>query len=453
MGWLQVPQEHLQWLHVPVEWLQKGSTVPTVTEDTNRAKDVETAPTSILSKRHPTSSASENSDTSTPATFTISKSAKSRGRPKVRKQQKVSGKKERMTRGKEKATKLVQGTLVPVPSLNNLVKLLDRDYRYIDIKSSTQSLSERSVPQSKKAIAGIFTSEESENDIRYIFPQWFVTKAQSAIQQFRKAVPVDCGEDGVGVRVPRFGIYQLRDINAMDRWHRALKCITDVEDTVVWAVNTSNKRLSLPDELLDGVSDDIGMREQKIKTLLLRGGPRTPFGTLSSLSLLTLRGNKWQDDACMAQGLVLLQKENTKVGIIDPIFHRFRDREDKLRVIRSGTPFDSANELVLMGLHVDNNHWCGIVFDFRPETRSVTVFDPLQATNTNYYGMCDDLLKDLFGELRANMRLKKKTKPRQPDGANCGVMVLLFFECYIRGISMPTSQAPQCCALCGCAIY
>ncbi|KAI9996933.1 hypothetical protein PInf_000200 [Phytophthora infestans] len=125
---------------------QKGSSVPTVTEDTNRAKDVETAPTSILSKRQPTSSASENSDTSTPATFKISKSAKSRGRPKVRKQQKVSGKKERMTRGKEKATKL-------------------------------------------KAIAGIFTSEESEKDIRYIFPQWFVTKAQSAIQQFRKAVP------------------------------------------------------------------------------------------------------------------------------------------------------------------------------------------------------------------------------------------------------------------------
>ncbi|ETO59242.1 hypothetical protein F444_22387 [Phytophthora nicotianae P1976] len=338
-----------------------------------------------------------------------------------------------MTRGKEKTTKLVQGTLVPVPSLNNLVKLLDRDYRYIDIKSSTQSLSERSVPQSKKAIAGIFTSEESENDIRYIFPQWFVTKAHSAIQQFRKAVPVDCGEDGVGVRVPRFGIYQLRDFNAMDRWHRALKCITDVEDTVVWAVNTSNKRLSLPDELLDGVSDDIGMREQKIKTLLLRGGPRTPFGFY--------RHSRYS--RCVKiNGLVLLQKENTKVGIIDPIFHRFRDREDKLRVIRSGTPFDSANELVLMGLHVDNNHWCGIVFDFRPETRSVTVFDPLQATNTNYYGMCDDLLKDLFGELRANMRLKKETKPRQPDGANCSVMVLLFFECYIRGISMPNKPSP-----------
>ncbi|KAE9173457.1 hypothetical protein PF002_g29304 [Phytophthora fragariae] len=65
---------------------------------------------SILTKRHPASSASEGSDSSHPTSFTLTKSSKSRGRPKVRKQQKASVKKSRMARGKENAAKLVQGT-------------------------------------------------------------------------------------------------------------------------------------------------------------------------------------------------------------------------------------------------------------------------------------------------------------------------------------------------------
>ncbi|KAE8891602.1 hypothetical protein PF003_g24353 [Phytophthora fragariae] len=65
---------------------------------------------SILTKRHPASSASEGSDSSHPTSFTLTKSSKSRGHPKVRKQQKAPVKKSRMARGKENAAKLVQGT-------------------------------------------------------------------------------------------------------------------------------------------------------------------------------------------------------------------------------------------------------------------------------------------------------------------------------------------------------
>ncbi|ETL25241.1 hypothetical protein L916_20885 [Phytophthora nicotianae] len=112
---------------------------------------------SLLTKRQVTSSVIEGSDAPRPAAFTISMSAKSRGRPKVRKQQKVSEKKSRIPCGKQKATKLIQGTLAPVPSLSNLVKVLDEDYSYSDIKEPLQVLSERSLPQTKKAITGIFT--------------------------------------------------------------------------------------------------------------------------------------------------------------------------------------------------------------------------------------------------------------------------------------------------------
>lgn len=183
----------------------------------------------------------------------------------------------------------------------------------------------------------------------------------------------------------------------MDRWHRVMKNVAEAEDAVIWAVNTSNKRIPVSAELSDGVSDDIAEREQEIKRLLLRGGRLTTFGSLPCLSLLTLRGNEWADDACMGHVLVLLQRENQKIGIIDPIFYRFLEKEDKRRVVSSGGPFNAANELVLMALHVDNNHWCGIVFDFRPESRLINVFDPLQAAKSKYYDMCDMLLQDLFG--------------------------------------------------------
>jgi hypothetical protein len=188
---------------------------------------------SIVTKRHPASSASEGSDSSRPSSFTLTKSSKSRGRPKVRKQQKLPAKKNRMARGKEKAAKLVQGTLSPVPNLQRLMKRLDEDYNYNDVQKTLQTLSERSLPQSKKAIAGIFTVEECADDIRYVFPPWYVTKAQNAISQFRNGLAVDCGEDSVGVRVRRFGVYMLKDINAMGRWHCAMDNVDNVEEAAI----------------------------------------------------------------------------------------------------------------------------------------------------------------------------------------------------------------------------
>ncbi|KAE9095801.1 hypothetical protein PF006_g23925 [Phytophthora fragariae] len=144
----------------------------------------------------------------------------------------------------------------------------------------------------------------------------------------------------------------------------------------------------------------------------------------------------------MGHGLTLLQREHRQIGIIAPIFHRFQAREDKLRHVSTGDPFNTANSFVLLALHVDNSHWCGVVFDFRQQSRSITVFDPLQAPKSKYYSMCDVLLRDLFGGVCKLMTIKKETKSRQPDVASCGVMVLMFFECYLRGIEMPRKPSP-----------
>ncbi|KAG6948844.1 hypothetical protein JG687_00015228 [Phytophthora cactorum] len=49
--------------------------------------------------------------------------------------------------------------------------------------------------------------------------------------------------------------------------------------------------------------------------------------------------------------------------------------------------------------------------------------------------MCDKTLCDLFGEMYATMEIKK-------DVASCGVIVLMFFECFIRGINLPPKPSP-----------
>ncbi|OWZ07877.1 hypothetical protein PHMEG_00019666 [Phytophthora megakarya] len=88
------------------------------------------------------------------------------GRPKVRKQQQISEKKKRIGESKQKATKLVQGTITPVPRLEKLKTLLENDYCYKTNQQKSQPLSER---------------DECETNIWYFSPQWFVTKAPKAI--------------------------------------------------------------------------------------------------------------------------------------------------------------------------------------------------------------------------------------------------------------------------------
>ncbi|ETK75444.1 hypothetical protein F442_22294, partial [Phytophthora nicotianae P10297] len=70
--------------------------------------------------------------------------------------------------------------------------------------------------------------------------------------QFRKALAVDCGEDAVAAQVLGFGIYQLKDINAMGRWQSVPKNVSNTEEKISWAVNSANKRIAVPVDLFDG---------------------------------------------------------------------------------------------------------------------------------------------------------------------------------------------------------
>ncbi|OWZ02514.1 Cysteine protease [Phytophthora megakarya] len=124
----------------------------------------------------------------------------------------------------------------------------------------------------------------------------------------------------------------------------------------------------------------------------------------------------------------LLRRENTNVGVVDPVMCHLHDRESKLHHISQGGAFNfrvtplhnASNDIVVLAMHVDGNHWCGIVFDFRVDFKSITIFDPLQAGKSKFYDMCENMLQDLFEEKYDTMQLKKETKYRQPDVANCG---------------------------------
>jgi hypothetical protein len=368
----------------------------------------------------------------------VTKRATSRRRPKVKKKQGFTEKKQRVARGKKVTAKLVQGTLAPIPSILNIAKLLDKDYTYEDAHQGLPALSIRDVPKTKKAIAGIYAPDEFNDDARFVFPERFVAKVQSAILAFRETLLTEdeSAEDSVGGRVPRFGHFHHKDIIAMNRWHTCMGYLAETEDAISWANNTSIKRVGIPDELSDGVSSEPSERENAIKQLLLRGGRSTPFGEIPYRSLLTFRENVWMDDNAMCHGLALLEREHSNIGVINPIFMRFKEHEVKLRAATVGNPFRNTSDMVLLPLHIDDNHWFGVVFDFRRDSRGITILDPLQAPKSKYYDACETQLKAVFGEMCQLLTIKRETHLRQPDMASCGATVLMFFECFIKGITI-----------------
>ncbi|KAF1786627.1 Ulp1 protease family, C-terminal catalytic domain [Phytophthora cactorum] len=154
----------------------------------------------------------------------------------------------------------------------------------------------------------------------------------------------------------------LKDINAMNRWHTCMEYLSQTEDAINWAVKPSIKHIPIPDQLSDGV----------------RGLTTIVWGT----------------------GLRYCNV-NTKAGVVNPLFMRFEHREQQLTAIKAGNPFVETNNIVLIPLHVDNNHWCGAVLDFRKESRGITVFDPLQASKSKYYDVCEAPLKFVWRNVHA----------------------------------------------------
>ncbi|KAF1795010.1 hypothetical protein GQ600_259 [Phytophthora cactorum] len=65
---------------------------------------------------------------------------------------------------------------------------------------------------------------------------------------------------------------------------------------------------------------------------------------------------------------------------------------------------NSRNHSSLLPLHMDGNHWCGTVFNFKSSPPAILLFDPQQKGKC--LDACEDILKELFpDQVPSNVRL------------------------------------------------
>ncbi|RLN72367.1 hypothetical protein BBJ28_00023756 [Nothophytophthora sp. Chile5] len=382
----------------------------------------------------PSASSSSSEDRS----FFVSKSAKSRGQPRVRRNQKREDKKQRMVVSRKEAKQLVQGTLAPVTDLKAIAKILAAPFSYDSANEILSSIPIKTVGARKQAFARLVSPEECVKAVKYVLPKHFVAKCMAAMKSFKAALSITPeSDDSMGVRVPKLGILCHADIDTMMKWHQGTKTLETVCDTAAWAEASSFNRLDIPTGFDEFKECPTVARGAAIRQLLVNTTRHSPFGEISNLSLLLLRGHEWLDDDCLMHIMTTLQELHPFTGIITPMYSRISDEANKYKVIATTKPFNAANKHVLLPIHLKDSHWCGAVFSFKEEPKTLTIFDPQQDDAQIEY--CKETIGDMFGEMAKSMKVVRQEGMQQRDGVNCGVYVLLFFECVIRGIPFPTS--------------
>ena len=104
---------------------------------------------------------------------------------------------------------------------------------------------------------------------------------------------------------------------------------------------------------------------------------------------------------------------------------------------KESLPATKSRPLLLVALHFDDpEHWCGVVVDF--ETYTLTTFDPFQ--DLDRYSLIDNwVVQHLIPATprlkTARFHFKRFSQVQQLDNFNCGVLVLLFFECCVHNTS------------------
>ncbi|ETI51167.1 hypothetical protein F443_05371 [Phytophthora nicotianae P1569] len=169
----------------------------------------------------------------------------------------------------------------------------------------------------------------------------------------------------------------------------------------------------------------------------------TRFGQVGIEEMAFFRRSEWLDDSCMKLVMSHLmdqdQDENKRscIGAVNPLYARVHDEAMKLQVIGS-SPLRSSNRMILVPVYLDG-HWAGVVFD-NAKSRAV-VFDPMQTNK--YYNQACTVIKKYFGNYSSNLKLVRQHAPRQEDTNSCGPLVLLFFECMVRGMAVPNVAREQ----------
>ncbi|OWZ21114.1 ABC transporter [Phytophthora megakarya] len=165
----------------------------------------------------------------------------------------------------------------------------------------------------------------------------------------------------------------------------------------------------------------------------------SPFGRIYNDNIMRFRGEEWLNDDRLVHGMTTIPDECGPIGIISPAFSVTGDTEGKNESIAVSQLFHARYKFAMLPLHIGKNLWCGAVFDMQSTPQTITVFDPQQ--KQEQYEEYESLIETLFEDTTSTRISRREEWLKQSDGYNCGLFVLLFFECTVRGITLPASPS------------
>ncbi|KUF77565.1 ATP-binding Cassette (ABC) Superfamily [Phytophthora nicotianae] len=376
--------------------------------------------------------------------FRVSTSVKSKGRPKIRRKQAREAKKLRMDESIAEAKALVQGTLVPEKDLALVRKTLACSFNVEDALPVLHSIAKVDAPTWKAtSIVQLARKQKVHKKVTIVFPKNYVTKCIAGINMYRKSFPSDDEAGRMGVSIKKLGTFTEKDLITMRDWHDESPKFDAFCDLAAWIRVSRFARITLPSPLNNCVTVDLQACAKRLETVNLKTTMDTRFGQVGIEEMAFFRRSEWLDDSCMKLVMSHLmdqdQDENKRscIGAVNPLYARVHDEAMKLQVIGS-SPLRSSNRMILVPVYLDG-HWAGVVFD-NAKSRAV-VFDPMQTNK--YYNQACTVIKKYFGNYSSNLKLVRQHAPRQKDTNSCGPLVLLFFECMVRGMAVPNVAREQ----------
>ncbi|KAG1711915.1 hypothetical protein DVH05_009156 [Phytophthora capsici] len=278
-------------------------------------------------------------------------------------------KRQRMDGAQKEAKQLVQGTLMPVFTLNDVTRVLKSSYSYESAYDFLKNVPVKEVGPRKQAIAREVNSSECMKSVQFVFTPEFSRKCSRAVEDFKKTTGQNKEttekQTAVGIAV-------------MIDYYRAMDKLAVVAETVEWIKTTSLNRLHVPEGLDEFVNLDKTKAATAIQRLVLPMSRQSPFGRIANESLLLFRKNLWLNDDSIMHTMTTLSEEMNELGVISPGFNATRDMSTTGNVIAGSEPFAKKNKFALLPICIHGNHWCGAVFNFVDEPNSITLYDPQQ---------------------------------------------------------------------------
>lgn len=272
-------------------------------------------------------------------------------------------------------------------------------------------------------------------NLKYVLEEEIARKATSAICHF-----CDCSrkEKNVRIKIAGCGVFCKDQLVIMTRFHERVQILKRVRSLCHWLSGlrwpkTSPRHFS--DTFCDALFEEYASPEKMAQTMdILSTAPFAQPVTLQGTprkcelrDILSLRNPEWLSDGAIAICADLIARSGKHVQFVEPTVWVTMDATRIRRML------PARRGVILLPLHVRRCHWVGIILDL--DQNEIRRFDPLHSKRG--LGALSRVTERLFSPVMngryAKMRIVDERDVQQPDGHNCGILVLLFFDKYVRG--------------------